>query len=301
MQTRTRARFFLLALTTFAACATEDDGPPDEENDIATETKADGESFSECQLGAVVAYLNEGVGAAALRDAGLHGRVADALVAHRDGADKQFGTADDDRFDSIAEIDAIPYFGPRALRAMVDATADRCPAGPAGDPWADARDLDKPTVKFRAGTPAPESYTYPEGGRFNLGGTEFWQKWEGGHNPTYSFDEGTDAGKLCMQASAIRFEEMMKNPPAELVALLESSKWTGSFFNWNDDFSQARGEDASGAMLWAWRTSLMKWISQTARDGTCHLPTRALVIQAATSCAETARGANGETEGCEAQ
>jgi hypothetical protein len=284
-----------------AGCASEEDTILDEAEDVAVGDKSDGDSYTPCQLGAVVTFLNEGATVAELKATGIHQTAAEHVVAHRDGADRQFGTADDNLFDDVAEFDAVPYIGPRALAKLVAATEERCAPTPGGDPWADARDVNKATVKFPAGTAAPPSYTYPESSRFNLGGTEFWQKWEGGHNPTYSYSQGTDAGKLCMQASAIRFEEIMKNPPAELVALLEGSNWRGSFFNWNDDYSQAEGDDASGAMLWAWRTSLMKWISQTGRDGTCHLPTRGLVIRAATECTATASRANGETEGCEAQ
>jgi hypothetical protein len=151
-------------------------------------------------------------------------------------------------------------------------------------------------VTFPEGTAAPTSYAYPRATGFNLGGTEFWQKWSGGHNPTYSFSAGTDAGRLCMQASAIRFETIMAEAPAELVQLNEATNWSGSFFNWNDDYSRADWGDASGPRLWAWRTSLIKWISQTKKDGSCLLPTRDLVIKAATNC--LARGA--EIQGCSA-
>ena len=168
---------------------------------------------------------------------------------------------------------------------------------PPADIYAEARDVTKAKIVFPPGTVAPTSYDYPTAMGFNLGGTEFWQKWSGGHNPTYSFSEGTDAGRLCMQASAIRFEEIMKEPPAELVKLDADTNWGGSFFNWNDDYSapEAYG-DASGPRLWAWRTGLIKWISQTGKDGACHLPTRDLVIKAATACLERGQ----EIQGCSA-
>jgi hypothetical protein len=41
----------------------------------------------------------------------LDKRAAHNLVAHRNGADGVLGTADDDLFDSSAEVDAIPYVG----------------------------------------------------------------------------------------------------------------------------------------------------------------------------------------------
>jgi hypothetical protein len=101
-----------------------------------------------------------------------------------------------------------------------------------------------------------------------------------------------------MQASAIRFETIMKDPPAELVRLRDETNWSGSFFNWNDDYSDPTSYgDGSAARLWAWRTSLIKWISQTKKDGSCLLPTRELVIKAAENC--LSRGA--EIQGCSAQ
>jgi hypothetical protein len=106
-----------------------------------------------------------------------------------------------------------------------------------------------------------------------------------------------------MQASAIRFEEIMKHPPADLVKLNADTNWGGSFFNWNDDFSKdGSWGDASASRLWAWRTTLVKWISQTGKDGSCRLPTLELVDRAAKTCLETAtRNGNGEIQGCSAQ
>ena len=53
-------------------------------------------------------------------DAGLDKRAAENIVAHRDGADAILGTADDDPFDTIEELDAVPYVGPAALEALLD-------------------------------------------------------------------------------------------------------------------------------------------------------------------------------------
>lgn len=283
-----------LAVAAVSGCVSDEDSPDGIDDVGAHGGKADGSELTECEAREIVAYLNEGASADALKAAGVHDRAATELAAHRDGADGRFGTEDDDLFDSIEEVDAVPYVGPTAFSQLIAATADRCnmPA----DIFADARDVTKVQVVFPAGTAAPTSYDYPDGNGFNLGGTEFWQKWSGGHNPTYSFSDGTDAGRLCMQASAIRFETIMKDPPAELVRLKEETNWGGSFFNWNDDYSQSTYGDASGPRLWAWRTGLIKWISQTKKDGSCLLPTRDLVIRAAESC--LARGA--EIQGCSA-
>ena len=51
-------------------------------------------------------------------DVGLDRRAATNLIVHRDGADGVPGTADDDAFGSIAEVDAIPYVGPTALERL---------------------------------------------------------------------------------------------------------------------------------------------------------------------------------------
>jgi len=172
------------------------------------------------------------------------------------------------------------------------------PTEPA-DAFAQARDVTLESITI--GGPAPESYTRPSvAGGFNLGGTEFWQRWPGGHSPTFSYTAGTERGRACMQASAIRFEAIMASPPAAMTQLLAESNWSGSFFNWNDDYTEASTGDASGAALWAWRTGLIKWISQTERDGTCHLPTLDLVERAATACLATAGRDGGEIEGCSA-
>jgi hypothetical protein len=288
------ASMFALSLATLTAGCMADE-PADGADDIGIHSgKADGSELTDCERAAIVAYLNEGVSADAMKEAGVHTRAADNLAAHRDGEDGRFGTEDDRPFGSLEEVDAVPYVGPMAFRQLHAATVDRC-AVPV-DIYADARDVTKHVVTFPPGTPTPTSYQYPSAQDFRLSGTEFWQKWSGGHNPTYSFYEGTDAGRLCMQASAIRFTEIMKDPPEELVSLMTETNWSGSFFNWNDDYSQATYGDGSGARLWAWRTSLIKWISQTKRDGTCLLPTRDLVIRAATAC--LARGA--EIQGCSA-
>jgi hypothetical protein len=49
------------------------------------------------------------------RTCGIRLDSARNLIVHRDGADGRSATPDDDRFDSIAEVDAVPRVGPRAL------------------------------------------------------------------------------------------------------------------------------------------------------------------------------------------
>jgi|GEM_PF-4376738 len=165
------------------------------------------------------------------------------------------------------------------------------------DDYAQARDVDLLQVTI-GGDVIPYEYPSVDTG-FGLGGTEFWQKWSGGHNPTYSYNEGTEAGRKCMLASAIRFEAIMSDPPEAMIRLKDETNWSGRFFNWNDDYSESPGQDARYAVLWAWRTGLIKWISQTAQDGTCYLPTRDIVESAAEACLARGASSDGEIEGCQ--
>lgn len=52
-------------------------------------------------------------------DVPLDSRAASGLIAHRDGADGLSGTADDDRFDDVAEVDAVKWVGEVSLERLV--------------------------------------------------------------------------------------------------------------------------------------------------------------------------------------
>jgi hypothetical protein len=171
---------------------------------------------------------------------------------------------------------------------------------PATDLFAQAKDVTLHRIEFPEGTEAPPYERAQVTTRFRLSGTEFWQKWTGGLNPTYQYSEGTVFGRRCMFASARRFEAIMNNPPPAIDELRDNSRWSGGFFNWNDDYSQSDWSDGSSARLWAWRTTLIKWISQTNRDGSCYLPTYDMVETAALSCQSRAERSDGEIQGCRA-
>jgi len=53
----------------------------------------------------------------------LDRRAADNLVAHRDGEDETPGTADDDPFDTVAEVDDVSWVGPSALDRLAEYAA----------------------------------------------------------------------------------------------------------------------------------------------------------------------------------
>jgi DNA uptake protein ComE-like DNA-binding protein len=59
----------------------------------------------------------------------LDRRAAENIIAHRDGADALCPTVDDDGFDDLAELDAIPYVGDAAFTKLVNwAAAHPVPA-----------------------------------------------------------------------------------------------------------------------------------------------------------------------------
>ena len=70
------------------------------------------------EAGAVLALVNDPAVDLALLDddVGLDRRAAENIVAHRDGLP---GTADDDLFDDLAELDSVPYVGDSALNKLL--------------------------------------------------------------------------------------------------------------------------------------------------------------------------------------
>jgi len=50
---------------------------------------------------------------------GLDRRAAGNLVAHRDGGDRAWGTTDDDIYNTVDEIDAVRFVGPRTIDRMI--------------------------------------------------------------------------------------------------------------------------------------------------------------------------------------
>tara|TARA_R110002073_G_scaffold177151_4_gene335019 strand:- start:13628 stop:15376 length:1749 start_codon:yes stop_codon:yes gene_type:complete len=53
-------------------------------------------------------------------DARLNARAAGNIIEHRDGLDAIAGTADDNLFDDLAELDRVSHVGPSALGALLD-------------------------------------------------------------------------------------------------------------------------------------------------------------------------------------
>jgi phosphatidylserine/phosphatidylglycerophosphate/cardiolipin synthase-like enzyme len=75
----------------------------------------------------VLALVNDAsMTAAKLKaEAGITTRVSTNIANHRRGPDGSVNTADDNKFDTLAELDAIPYVGPATLNALLEAARDR--------------------------------------------------------------------------------------------------------------------------------------------------------------------------------
>jgi len=99
--------------------------------------KEDG-SFSSCQLAEVIKLVNESTSTtAALSEFGLSDDAARSIVAHRNGADGDPGTADDDVYDDLDELDAVDFVGELALGKLVFTILPRCEADLATRPFID--------------------------------------------------------------------------------------------------------------------------------------------------------------------
>jgi phosphatidylserine/phosphatidylglycerophosphate/cardiolipin synthase-like enzyme len=107
--------FLSVALAASAACTSEatDGSETGDESDL-TEGSAEAR--------ATLALVNDSAVKAdeLLREARVTIDVGNAIIAHRDGADAQPGTTDDDAFDTLRELDAIPGVGPATIRRLYD-------------------------------------------------------------------------------------------------------------------------------------------------------------------------------------
>jgi len=83
----------------------------------------------DCGETALLAWLDDPATTADdLKDAGVYSRAADEIIRYRDGADGQPGTADDQHFDSLDDVDAVPQVGPTSMDELLAAGEARCGA-----------------------------------------------------------------------------------------------------------------------------------------------------------------------------
>ncbi len=151
----TITRYALTALRTTAiagilgaiACSSGGDEAPgtgqpapvlDGENDSFGIGKADDPAggYSSCQLREVLRVINEcSTDSDRLRtEVRLHKNAAENIYAHRIGPDAAAGTADDDLFDDLKELDDVPFVGPAALETLAGYINWRCRIDAEGRP-----------------------------------------------------------------------------------------------------------------------------------------------------------------------
>ena len=121
---------WMVCAALLAGCASADE-PTDEAGDtkdatFLTDGKADafGVSQGSPLAEGVLRLVNSATYAQLDDDVALDRRAAAAIIAHRDGADAQLGTADDDPFDTLVELDATPWVGQRTFGRLVEYARD---------------------------------------------------------------------------------------------------------------------------------------------------------------------------------
>lgn len=123
---------------------------------------------------------------------------------------------------------------------------------------------------------------------FYIGGFEYWPYKE--EQPLYpskiqwGFSSGSDPARLCMAEATRSLAKILENPPKSLLDLREKHG-VRSFFNWNNDYTGAERDAMAGhRRLWLYNQSLIKWISETNRDGGCLIPSKADLDRFAKAC-----------------
>ncbi len=114
-------------LVTVPACLSQDVAE-DGEFDSFPNGKADGgiDEGSAEALGVLALVNDPDMTPEALKAAAhITIRAAGNIVDHRDGPDATPGTSDDDKFDTLRELDDIPWVGPASLHALLEAARDR--------------------------------------------------------------------------------------------------------------------------------------------------------------------------------
>ncbi len=117
---------FLTAIVSAAllvpACADSTESSSGIEDDVDAIDDAKGDRSIDDAFALLLFVNHREVGVEMLMTkAGLSERVAKAIIKQRDGRDKKPDTADDQLFQEIETLDKIPYVGPAALKALVEA------------------------------------------------------------------------------------------------------------------------------------------------------------------------------------
>jgi DNA uptake protein ComE-like DNA-binding protein len=119
-----RPTILCLSLSTLvAACQVEGHDRSEDQDRI---------TLSPVEVDAVLAFLNDPATDLGMLDdeLGLESRAAAEIIAHRNGADGIYPSADDHRFDTLEELDAVKFVGNTAMSMLREYVADHpAPSG----------------------------------------------------------------------------------------------------------------------------------------------------------------------------
>lgn len=125
----------LFAAFGFVACGeVEDTESPDGRDDVALVGGKADNLFGVCGEEKLLDLLNDpAISASDLKAQGVHSRAADNIVEARNGADRQAGTPDDVRFETLVAVDDVPWVGPTAMNQLAEIVAGLCIAPSPGN------------------------------------------------------------------------------------------------------------------------------------------------------------------------
>ncbi len=117
----------LVAASSIVACSAAEEDVEDGANDTFGGEKGDDFGIGGPESRGVRALVNDpAIGVTELDvDVGLSSRAARNIIEHRNGPDGIPGTADDDPYETLAELDGIPYVGPATLKRLLDEARSR--------------------------------------------------------------------------------------------------------------------------------------------------------------------------------
>jgi hypothetical protein len=135
---RGRMKRFALPLLLMTAGCTGVEGDAKDDSFGGDQAKSDG-IYSSCQLAEVIKYVNESTSTTdKLEEQGLSSEAASAIVKHRNGADGDAGTGDDDIYDDLNELDSVDFVGQLALGKLVYSITPRCESDLTTRPFIDS-------------------------------------------------------------------------------------------------------------------------------------------------------------------
>ena len=107
----------------------------------------------------------------------------------------------------------------------------------------------------------------------------------------WGYGAGSPAAKKCTtEARKVLWNILKNDVPPELEELRQAHPEVDTFYNWNNDMTDAPKSVKLPALyegLWLYEKTLIKWMSHTERDGTCRIPTREDLVVFAKGCLKT--------------